>query len=169
MAQHVAAALCVHDFRGIKTHRHDSPLSEEVCAVAERVHLPVLYDPMGEIDRVRWAVKRFPSVTFVVPHLGSFDDEWLAQRGIIELMQRHDNLMSDSSGIRCFDLLQEAIQRVGTSRILFGSDGPYLHPAMELDKIRLLKLAPEDEARVLWINAMRVFGNLQSGVRDGQS
>jgi uncharacterized protein len=163
VARHVATALSWHDFRGIKVHCHDSPLSEEVCTVAEQLRLPILYDPVGELDRVRWAINRFPSVMFVIPHLGSFDDDWLAQRGVIELMERHANIMTDSSGIRCFDLLQEAVAKVGATRILFGSDGPYLHPGVELAKIRLLGLSPEDDATVLWHNARRVFGDVPSG------
>jgi predicted TIM-barrel fold metal-dependent hydrolase len=40
---------------------------------------------------------------------------------------------------------------------LFGSDGPLLHPGLELHKIRLLKLSPEDEALVLVGNAQRLL------------
>jgi predicted TIM-barrel fold metal-dependent hydrolase len=40
---------------------------------------------------------------------------------------------------------------------VFGSDGPWLHPALELEKIRLLRLPREAEARVLGGNARKLI------------
>ncbi|HET7505496.1 MAG TPA: hypothetical protein VFK02_30960, partial [Kofleriaceae bacterium] len=48
-----------------------------------------------------------------------------------------------------FDLLVQAVRRAGPGKLLFGSDGPWLHPGVELAKIRALGLARSDERRVL--------------------
>jgi predicted TIM-barrel fold metal-dependent hydrolase len=56
-----------------------------------------------------------------------------------------------------FDYLQVTVKVAGAHKILFGSDGPLLHPGLELHKIRLLKLSPEDEALVLGGNAQRLL------------
>jgi predicted TIM-barrel fold metal-dependent hydrolase len=40
--------------------------------------------------------------------------------------------------------------------VLFGSDGPFLHPAVELAKVRALHLFPDDEALVLGGNVLRL-------------
>ena len=40
--------------------------------------------------------------------------------------------------------------------MLFGSDGPFLHPAVELAKVRALHLAADDEALVLGGNVLRL-------------
>ncbi|MFN3420847.1 MAG: amidohydrolase family protein [Armatimonadota bacterium] len=55
-------------------------------------------------------------------------------------------------------LALEAVQVAGAKKILFGSDGPLLHPGLELQKIRLLKLPPEDEGLILGGNAQRLLG-----------
>jgi hypothetical protein len=41
--------------------------------------------------------------------------------------------------------------------LLFGSDGPWLHPGLELHKVRLLGLPPAAEALVLGGNALRLL------------
>ena len=49
------------------------------------------------------------------------------------------------------------MRRAGAHKILFGSDGPWLHPGLELAKIKLLRLAPADEALVLGGNLVRLI------------
>jgi hypothetical protein len=67
---------------------------------------------------------------------------------------------ADSSGVRRFDYLVQAVKRAGPRKILFGSDGPWLHPGVELYKIRMLGLPREAEALILGGNAKRlIFGS----------
>jgi predicted TIM-barrel fold metal-dependent hydrolase len=49
--------------------------------------------------------------------------------------------------------------------MLFGSDGPWLHPGVELYKIRMLRLPVEGERLVLGGNAVRLILNPQIGRR----
>ena len=59
--------------------------------------------------------------------------------------------------MRCFDYLVEAVRRAGARKLLFGSDGPWLHPGLELAKIRLLGLPAGQEALILGGNALRLL------------
>jgi uncharacterized protein len=141
---------------GIKLHRHDAPITREVCDAARALRVPVLYDVVGEVSVVELLAEQYPDVAFIIPHLGSFADDWRAQLALIDHLERHDNVHADTSGVRRFDLLAQAVRRAGAHKILFGSDGPWLHPALELAKIRLLRLAPADEALVLGGNLLRL-------------
>jgi len=86
--------------------------------------------------------------------IGSFADDWRAQLALIDHLVRHPNIYADTAGVRRFDLLEQAVQRAGAHKILFGSDGPWLHPAVELAKIRALHLAPTEAALVLGSNLL---------------
>jgi hypothetical protein len=66
-------------------------------------------------------------------------------------------VFADTSGVRRFDYLVRAIQRAGPHKLLFGSDGPWLHPGVEIQKIRLLGLSSVAEALVLGDNARRLL------------
>jgi predicted TIM-barrel fold metal-dependent hydrolase len=74
------------------------------------------------------------------------------------MLARYPNVYTDTSGIRRFELLQEALDRAGPQKILFGSDGPWLHPGVELEKIRALRLANDAERLVLGGNLLRLIG-----------
>lgn len=143
-------------FRGIKVHKHDARITREVCEAARAFAIPVLYDIMGEVSIVELLAHEYPDVTFIIPHLGSFDDDWRAQIALIDHLERHPNVYADTSGVRYFDLLRETVARAGAHKLLFGSDGPELHPGLELEKVRLLRLPPTDEQLVLGGNALRL-------------
>ncbi|MFF5294187.1 amidohydrolase family protein [Paractinoplanes globisporus] len=143
-------------FRGIKVHRLDARISREICEVARRLRLPVLYDVAGETTAVRLFAGQYPDVDFVIPHLGSFADDWTAQRAFCPVLADLSNVHTDTSGVRRFDLLVRAVREAGAHKVLFGSDGPWLHPGLELEKVRLLRLSPADEARVLGGNFLRL-------------
>lgn len=143
--------------RGIKVHRHDSRLHRQVCDAARHWRLPVLYDPGGETGALSLLAQTHPDVAFVFAHLGSFADDWAAQRQVIDLIARHPNLFADTAGVRRFDLLEEAFARAGPGKLLFGSDGPWLHPGLELAKIRALRPTPAGFADITGGNAIRLI------------
>jgi uncharacterized protein len=152
----VREAVEAHDFRGIKVHRLDARITREICDVARQFGVPVLYDVVGEVETVELLAGEYPDVAFIIPHLGSFADEWRAQVAMIGLLMRHGNVHADTSAVRRFDLLQEAARR-RPRQVLFRSDGPWLHPGVELEKVRLLGLRATDERRVLGANALRLI------------
>lgn len=144
-------------FAGIKVHRYDGRITREICEVARAFSLPVLYDVVGEVTGVELLATEYPDVSFIIPHLGSFADDWRAQLALIDHLVRHPNIYTDTSGIRRFDLLEQAAQRAGAQKILFGSDGPWLHPGVELAKVRALRFPPEEEQLVLGGNLLRLI------------
>jgi uncharacterized protein len=156
----VKVAVLRYGFVGIKVHRHDARISREVCEAARAFSLPVLYDVMGEVSVVELLAQEYPDVSFIIPHLGSFSDDWRAQLSLIDHLVRHPNIHADTSGVRRFDLLVQATQRAGPRKILFGSDGPWLHPGVELAKIRALNLPPDDERLVLGANFLRLISRV---------
>ncbi|NLD68505.1 MAG: amidohydrolase family protein [Limnobacter sp.] len=154
----VETAVKRYAFRGIKVHRHDAPINREVCEAARRFRLPVLYDIGGDTAVLELLSDQYPDVAFIVPHLGSFGDDWRAQLGVIDHLVRHPNIHADTSGVRRFDLLVQAVRRAGAHKILFGSDGPWLHPGLELAKIDALQLGPQQRSLVLGGNLLRLIG-----------
>ena len=58
-------------------------------------------------------------------------------------------------------MLDQAVRRAGARKILFGSDGPWLHPGIELTKIHALALPPAELAMVLGRNFLRLIAAVQ--------
>jgi uncharacterized protein len=153
----VKVAVEEYGFVGIKVHRHDARISREVCEAARAYGLPVLYDPVGEVSVAELLATEYPDVDFIFAHLGSFADDWRAQQAFIDPLSRYPNIYTDTSGIRRFDLLQQALDRAGPGKILFGSDGPWLHPGLELAKVAALESRAADRAMILGGNFLRLI------------
>ena len=136
-----ATAVEQYGFRGIKVHRHDGRITREICDAARAFGVPVLYDVMGEVSVVAPPGRRVPrrglhhsapgELRRRLARAGGADPD---ARPTPERLHRH-------SGIRRFELLQEALERAGPRKLLFGSDGPWLHPGVELEKVRALRSA----------------------------
>jgi uncharacterized protein len=150
-------------FRGIKVHGFEAMPSREVCETARAFHLPILVDVISRPEVVDMFAPEYPDVNFIIAHLGSFTDDWKAHQQVTSQLARYPNVYADTSGVRQFRYLVQAIQRGGPRKLLFGSDGPWLHPGVELHKIRMLGLSPKDEALVLGGNAFRLLRGALAG------
>jgi predicted TIM-barrel fold metal-dependent hydrolase len=153
----VEKAVTKWRFRGIKVHGHEAMPTREVCEAAQAFRIPLLIDVAGRPQFIDLLAPQYPNVNFILPHLGSFGDDWRAHQQVIDLLIRLPNVYADTSGVRRFDYLVQAVKRAGPRKLLFGSDGPWLHPGLELQKIRLLGLASDAEALILGGNALRLL------------
>jgi predicted TIM-barrel fold metal-dependent hydrolase len=152
----VETAVTRYGFCGMKVHRYDARISREICEAARSFSLPVIYDVVGEVSICELLAREYPDVAFIIPHLGSFADDWQAQLAFLDHLERHPNIYTDTSGVRRFDLLESAVKRAGARKVLFGADGPWLHPGVELHKVRMLNLPAHDERLILGGNFLRL-------------
>ncbi len=161
----IQEAVNEYGFRGIKVHRHDGTITREICEAARAYNLPVLYDVMGMIEQVPLFAAAYPDVNFIIPHLGSFADDWKAHLNLVPILQRFPNVYADTSGVKRFDMLQMAYEQCGAGKLIFGTDGPWLHPRVELAKIYALNMPVHEQAQVLAGNIIRLTG--KAGISSG--
>ena len=76
---------------------------------------------------------------------------------LIDQLCRFPNVYADTSGVRYWECLVQAVKRAGPHKILFGSDGPLLHPAVELHKIKMLDLPAAQQALITGGNIARLL------------
>ncbi len=144
-------------FRGVKVHGAEALPNREVCEAVRALGVPMLVDVTGRAEVMEMVAPQFPDVNFIVAHLGSFVDDWQAQQRVVDQLVRFPNVYADTSGVRRFDYLVQAVQRAGAKKLIFGTDGPWLHPGVELHKIRVLGLSRPDEALILGENVRRLM------------
>lgn len=140
--------------KGLKLHR--LPTREVLDAVAE-LRIPILYHP-EKVANFHMIASEYPQISFIMAHLGSFASRDSAEHfAAIAVARRYPNVYLDTSGVVFFKFLEMAAQELGAGKLIFGSDGPELDARVELYKVRLLKLPPADEARVLSGNILRLL------------
>jgi predicted TIM-barrel fold metal-dependent hydrolase len=161
----VERAVMQWNFCGIKVHGHEAVPSREVCEAARAFRLPLLVDVAGKASIIEMLAPEFPDVDFVIPHLGSFADDWRAHQQVIDQLVRYPNVYGDTSGVRRFDYLVQAVNRAGARKIIYGSDGPWLHPGVEIEKVRLLGLSEPEQMLILGGNAVRLLSSARARSR----
>ncbi len=154
----LARAVREYGFRGVKIHGYDAMPTREVCDAVRRLGVPMLVDVIGKPHFIDLFAPQYPDVNFIIPHLGSFMDDWRAQQQVVDQLARLPNVYADTAGVRRFDYILQAVRRAGARKLIFGSDGPWLHPAVELHKIRALSLTREDQSLILHRNITSLIG-----------
>ena len=153
----------VGEFRGLEVSPavHGMALGNkriaELVAVANDASHPVyvvcLARPgSGVIDLVHLA-EQFPQAHFVLGHSGIGNIDLHA----LNLIAPHPNISIETSGgYTC--VLRAALERLGEDRVLFGSEYPLQHPAVEFAKFAVLNLSPKCWQKVAWRNGHRLIG-----------
>ena len=120
----VQEAVLRYGFRGIKVHGLEGMPTREVCEAAREFNVPLLVDVAGKTHVIDMFAPQYRAVNFIIPHLGSFADDWRAHERVIEQLVRYDNVYADTSGVRRFDYLVQAVKRAGAHKLLFGCTDP---------------------------------------------
>jgi uncharacterized protein len=152
-------------FRGIKLHPtldgfhpNDPSIHPLMELLAER-DLPVLIHCGHPVYSLPWSIEElivaFPQVKVILGHMGHCNVIYI--NGAIAVAARNANVYLETSGMPMHTKIKEAVERVGPDRVLFGSDIPFHHPKVEIDRVRLAGLTPELLERVLSTNARALF------------
>jgi hypothetical protein len=138
--------------------RRDTGESYHDCltklAQASGIETPTRAD-LAQIDRKR--KKKGPNDDWTHPHdpdakITNADTQTPTGRALMQLQT-----LRASGPIGGWTWATQILGRAGAHKLLFGSDGPWLHPGLELHKIRLLGLPEREQALILGGNAIRLI------------
>ena len=159
----IEEAITKLGFKGIKLHVAECTIAEyvvdPVIALAERLDVPCLIDCAGKYDDMKRISEKFPHAKTIIAHFGRYlcRDEALIDK-FIDLAVSHENIYLDTSGVILVHKIKEAVDKIGSTRIVFGTDGPHEDPdtigfaKKEIEKIKRLGLNPQDEENIMWRN-----------------
>lgn len=111
------------------------------------VYAHVVFSPGASTARFISLARQFPKTNFILGHMGFGPADQEALEAAIEL----DNFFLETS-TGSFLHIEEASRRVGPEKIIFGSEFPLSHPAVELKKILLLDLTEGERDKILGEN-----------------
>ncbi len=128
--------------RGIKLHPeieffdpNDEEMMPPVYEAARHYGVPIIFHT-GMSSKAAPAViaelaAQNKDVPVILGHMGI--SEYVKQA--VAVARQHDNIFLETSVVGWMPLLLEAFRRVGTGKILYGSDHPYNPLPMEIEKI----------------------------------
>jgi uncharacterized protein len=139
-------------------HPNEPAVHPLLKLIAER-DLPVLIHSGHPIFTLPWSIEElavaFPTVRIIMAHMGHGNVVYI--NAAIDIAERRPNVYLETSGMPMHTKIREAVERVGPTRVLYGSDVPLHHPQVEILKVRLSGLAPELVDRVLSANGRLFF------------
>lgn len=148
--------------KGVRTEDHPT---RELLDVAAELGIPVVYYPdlrafpAGPVHAYFMVATAYPSVQFIMPHLGCYRTEvWWAPIQAIDLAKRFPNLHLGTSGCISVKYMEMAARELPPDKLLFGSSAPELDPRVELHAARLLKLQGAARDSLLGGNMQRILG-----------
>jgi len=147
-------------FKGIKIHAGECTLADyvidPVLELAGHLRVPCLVDCLGNISAARRMATTFPGTWLIIAHMGRYlcTDPKLVDQ-FIGLAEECENVFLDLSGVVLGNKIEEAVRRIGSKRMIWGTDGPHPKPDLvsfareELEKIRRLDIPEEDKDNLL--------------------
>lgn len=161
----MAAPWCV----GIKLHPEEhgyciAERGESLFAFLEELGAPVMTHsgcPNSLPDYFVPFADRHPGVRLLLAHLGN----GAGANGRAELQVRavqaakHGNIWIDTSSSRSLlpRLIEWAVQEIGAERLLFGSDTPLYHVALQRERIEVAEISDGAKRLILRTNAVKFF------------
>lgn len=146
--------------KGLKLHPicHGYVISHNLCyptiEVAKKHNLPVLiHTGWGEYGEIRFIAKLaedFKDLNIVIGHLIEFKD-------IFTIIPKYENVSVETSYSTHPRRISQALNTLGSDRIIFGSDFPCSDPSFELYKIQTAPIPDSDKENILCKNASRLL------------
>jgi predicted TIM-barrel fold metal-dependent hydrolase len=147
-------------FKGLKLHPVTTiahPAGEEtlrLVRLAADHRAPTLFhcadEPMATPFAVACAARACPDATIILGHMGGYfhADE------AIRVAERYANVILETSAMPYPAKIAEASARLGARRVLYASDGPACSPRIEVEKVRLAGLGPDEERLIFAENTL---------------
>lgn len=93
------------------------------------------------LDKYKIVLDTFPNTTFILAHSGCFEFE-----NMINLLKNHQNVYTDIS-IQPTEHIKMLIEQIGSERILFGTDYPFVTQAFSI--LSVLRATKNEDERTL--------------------
>ena len=145
--------------RAVKMHSgqgkpYEAPEYEAAWEWVNDRGYPTLLHTWGDLAEIEKLADRYRNVPLLLAHSGVTNID-----GYCRAAQEHDNIFLDIACSKCGNgLVAEFVRRVGSRKVLWGSDMPFLNAVQQIGRVLFAKISDDDKRAVLGGNARRLFG-----------
>lgn len=150
-------------FAGVKLHTRSQNfdvLDERIWPVfkeIEKSRKPVIIHTRKENiantdpDRVVLLAEHFPKMNIIIAHFAALS------MNAFEVIGKSPNLYTETSILSCSRLIEIVSEKIGSGKIMFGSDSTYSYQDIELMKIKKLRMEDSEKEMILSKNAVKLL------------
>ena len=159
-AKELKTAILKWKLKGVKLHleMHPTPTEklQKIFNVAEKYNIPVCTHLGNDFNQIETLSKEYKT-KIIIAHLGTgvycLDINRLKKA--IKLA-KNENVFLETSG-NTYPLVYYAINELGPTKIILGSDFPHEHPLVSVKIIELLNISNEEKDLVLQKNISQIL------------
>lgn len=138
----------------------DAEMLDPIMAEAEKLDIPVFIHCGHPPYSLPWSIamlaERFPNVKVVMIHMGHGHGVYIDAS--LKMARRFPNLYLEMSGMPMNSKIKEAYDTVGRDRIMFGTDAPFHHPTIEMQKVITSGVNEKGLEDIFYNNAAKLMG-----------
>jgi len=115
----------------------------------------ILFHTFGKIqlEPIMRVAAQYSKITCLLAHSGIVDEHLY-----IDAALKHENIYLElANSWAWFGLIERLVKGVGSERIIFGSDMPFLSPEQQLGRIVMARISDQSKRQILGLNAKRLF------------
>lgn len=151
-------------FKGVKLHprlEDFDPLDvrfAKMFEIIEKHKIPILIHTRKENndnsdpDRLLTLVEKYRGINFIFGHFAN------AVESVITKARDLPNLFLETSIVSSPKIIEMAVKKCGSEKILFGSDFPYSDQELELQKVIRAEISSVEKENILYQNAIALLG-----------
>jgi len=153
---------------GIKYHPSVSdceltdPEMDQFISIVKAYNLPMLIHCgrywRSYIDYVLIAAKKHPSVVFIAAHLGGTAIQQAVKSADKAAAASLDNVYMDTSAIKQPWLIERAVEKLGSDKIIFGSDEPYADLRINKKCVEFAGVSNKTKEQIFYKNFKKILG-----------
>jgi len=157
----VKKAMREWGFKGIKLHpllHAFLPTDNSVLPimdVARNLRIPVAIHSGHAPFSLPWSIGElaeiYPDVRIVMLHMGHGHGVYI--QAAIRTAKKYDNIILETSGMPMHTKIREAVDTIGEQRVVYGSDIPFHHTSVEMQRVKMAGLTEHELRLVLYENA----------------
>lgn len=127
------------------------PLMEEV----QNLNIPVFVHSGHAPYSLPWQIgqlaEEFPDIRFVLVHMGHGHGVYI--QSALDVACKLPNVYLETSGMPMHTKIKEAFDMLGDDKVMYGSDVPFHHPSVELQRMKVAGLTDAQMQKLFYDNA----------------
>jgi hypothetical protein len=140
-------------------HRYpvEGPAYKKVFEFAAARRVPILSHEWGHPDLLKGLCREYREVSFIIAHAGFWDGR--SNFTFADVVGASNNVFVDLAYSNIYyGALEQLVEIVGPTKILFGSDFPLHDLAYQLGRVLFAQLSDADKRMILGGNMLRLLG-----------
>lgn len=137
----------------------DAEAVDPILELAAKLNIPVCihsgHPPYSLPWQIGFLAERHPDTKIMMIHMGHGHGVYID--AALKIARRCPNIFLEMSGMPMSSKIKAAYETVGEDRIMFGTDTPFHHPTVEMQKVIVSGLDEKAQAKIFYDNAAKFF------------